>query len=279
MSNPEKAQRSVPKMLIADDDPLIVEAIADRCAQMGFAIETATNGLQAMIKASRTKPDILVIDVNMPEADGLSVCAHLLDPDKKPMDVIVVTGRRDLETVERVEGFGAFYAKKGPEFWSSLESALAGLFPEMADQIRRVGGASTGAEMKARPRVLVVDDDPEFGKFLSSRLAKHGVDMLFATDVAQGFKIAHKDKPSVILADYSMPNGDAQYLLSKLRTTTATAHIPVIVMSDGELDDVAKQPLGREICGNPGAVRVLQKSQNTDELFKELQKYCGFEQN
>src|SRR6187549_1517920 len=130
MPNANKVNRSAPKMLIADDDPLIVKAIADRCARMGFEIETATNGLQAMIKASRSKPDILVIDVNMPEADGLSVCAHLLDPDKRPMDVIVVTGRRDAETVERCEGFGAFYAKKGPEFWGSLEAALASLFPE-----------------------------------------------------------------------------------------------------------------------------------------------------
>ncbi len=73
MPNPDNATRSPPKMLIADDDPLIVMALADRCARMGFEIETATNGLQAMIKASRSKPDILVIDVNMPEADGLSV--------------------------------------------------------------------------------------------------------------------------------------------------------------------------------------------------------------
>ena len=55
MPNPDKASRSAPKMLIADDDPLIVTALADRCARMGFEIETATNGLQAMIKASRSR--------------------------------------------------------------------------------------------------------------------------------------------------------------------------------------------------------------------------------
>jgi CheY-like chemotaxis protein len=279
MPNTDKASRSKPKMLIADDDPLIVAALADRCSRMGFEIETAANGLQAMIKASRSKPDILVIDVNMPEADGLSVCAHLLDPEKRPMDVIVVTGRRDLETVERVEGFGAFYAKKGPEFWNSLEAALAELFPDMAEDIRSAGGRSSDVEMKTRSRVLVVDDDPQFGTFLSSRLAKHGVDMLFATDASQGFKIACRDKPSVIVADRLMANGDAQYLLSKLRTTAVTAHIPVIVLSEGELDEVAQRALGREICGNPGAVRILQKSQQTEELFEELQKYCGFEKN
>lgn len=279
MPNPDNATRSPPKMLIADDDPLIVMALADRCARMGFEIETATNGLQAMIKASRSKPDILVIDVNMPEADGLSVCAHLLDPDKRPMDVIVVTGRRDTETVERCEGFGAFYAKKGPEFWGSLEAALAELFPEMADDIRKVGSQSASVEMKTRSRVLVVDTDPAYGTFLSSRLAKQGVDMLYAADAQQGLRIASRDRPSVIVAEYSMPNGDARYLLGKLRANSATASIPVVVLSEGRLGDAAREVLLREISGNPGAVRVLEKSFETHELFEELAKFCGFAKN
>jgi CheY-like chemotaxis protein len=279
MPNISKASRSVPKMLIADDDPLIVKAIADRCSRMGFEIETATNGLQAMIMASRNKPDILVIDVNMPGADGLSVCAHLLDPEKRPIDVIVVTGRRDSETIERCEGFGAFYAKKGPAFWSSLESALAELFPEMAEEIRNVGSRSTAVEVKTRSRVLLIDGDPEFGNFLSSRLAKHGVDMLYAPDALQGFKMACKDEPSVIMAVDSIPNGGAQYLLSKLRTAPATKNIPLIVLSEGELDQATQQVLSREIYGNPGAARFLKKSDQTEELFEELQKFCGFEKN
>ncbi len=137
----------------------------------------------------------------------------------------MVTGRRDTETVERCEGFGAFYAKKGPEFWGSLEAALAELFPEMADDIRKVGSQSASVEMKTRSRVLVVDTDPEYGTFLSSRLAKQGVDMLYAADAQQGLRIASRDRPSVIIAEYSMPNGDARYLLGKLRANSATASI------------------------------------------------------
>jgi PleD family two-component response regulator len=69
-----------PRILIADDDPSIVRLLADHCARMGFDVDTASNGIQALLKASRTEPDTLVIDVNMPEVDGLSVCARLLDP-------------------------------------------------------------------------------------------------------------------------------------------------------------------------------------------------------
>jgi CheY-like chemotaxis protein len=72
-----KTNRLAPKMLIADDDPCVLRAVADRCTRMGFDVETATSGLQALIKASQHQPDVLVIDVHMPEVDGLSVLAYL----------------------------------------------------------------------------------------------------------------------------------------------------------------------------------------------------------
>src|ERR1700684_460305 len=110
--------RKAPRMLIADDDPAIVRLLADRCASVGFEIETATNGIQALIKANRSHPDIVVIDVNMPEAGGLTVCERLLDPSKRALNVVVVTGSREPETLERCLGFGAYYVRKGPQFWT-----------------------------------------------------------------------------------------------------------------------------------------------------------------
>src|ERR1700687_169483 len=128
-----------PRMLIADDDPSIVRSLADHCARMGFDVDTASNGIQALLKASRFNPRTLVIDVNMPEVDGLSVCAHLLDPDRTPINVIVITGSRDPDTLERCEGFGAYYARKGPNFRNDLEVALAEIHPRMAGRIRECG--------------------------------------------------------------------------------------------------------------------------------------------
>ncbi len=108
MTQTSRSGERAPRMLIADDDPAIVQLLALRCASVGFEVETATNGVNALIKANRQHPDILIIDVNMPEADGLTVCARLLDPSKRSLNVIVVTGSAGSETLERCEGFGAF---------------------------------------------------------------------------------------------------------------------------------------------------------------------------
>lgn len=264
-----------PRMLIVDDDPSIVRLLADHCARMGFDVDTASNGIQALVKARRSKPDILVIDVNMPEVDGLSVCAQLLDPDRAPVNVIVITGSRDPDTLERCEGFGAYYARKGPDFWNDLEAALAEIHPPIAGRIRRSG--IHAAAVRRRPLVLLIDDDNDINRFLTSRLEKCGLDVRYACDAQQGFRIACRDEPAVIVTDYFMPNGDAQYLLTRLRTNTATEKVPVIVLSGRQLNEVTIQNLQREIGGHPGATQILRKSGNTDALFEALKKFCGFE--
>jgi CheY-like chemotaxis protein len=279
MSDALALSHKPPRMLIADDDPAIVKMLAERCASVGFEIETATNGLQALIKANRSHPDIIIMDVNMPEADGLTVCARLLDPSKRSLNVVVVTGSRDTETVERCEGFGAFYVRKGPEFWSGLVLALTDVFPRMADQIDKLRRQPMGAEMRERPRVLLIDDDADVKEFLSSRLVKCGVELLHAVDIALGYRMACKEKPSVIISDYFLPNGGIPYLLSRLRTTAATENIPVFALTGRDLDEITTRGLTQEVFGKPGAVRVFRKSFDTDELFGALQKLCGFENN
>jgi CheY-like chemotaxis protein len=266
-----------PRMLIADDDPSIVRLLADRCARVGFDVDTATNGIQALIKANRSHPDVMVIDVNMPEADGLTVCARLLDSSRTSLNVVVVTGSRETETAERCEGLGAFYVRKGPDFWSGLGFALTELFPRMADRIKELHHQPVAAKMRERPCVLVIDDDFAVEQFLSSRLSKCGVELLFALDIAKGYRVACREMPSAIISDYFLPNGGIPYLLSRLRTTPETENIPVFVLTGRDLDEITQQSLMREVCGKPGAARIFEKSFNTDELFSALKKVCGFE--
>jgi CheY-like chemotaxis protein len=277
MTDAMGALHTAPKMLIADDDPDILRLLAERCKALGFEVETARNGIKALIVARRSHPDILILDVNMPEADGLSVCVRLLESVGNSAAVVVITGSTDPDTIHRCESLGAFYVRKGPEFWKALASALSVIFPHMADRVQELEKRSKDGGVRKRPRVLLVDDDPEVEMFLSSRLAKFGVDMLYAADGVQGYQIACKSAPGAIICDYSMTNGGAQYLLARLRSTPGTENIPFFVISGRQLDALTKETLKRRICGYPGAASIFQKSFDVDELFGALQKVCGFE--
>jgi len=267
--------RKAPKMLIADDDPAILRMLADQCTKMGFRVETAVNGMQMLIKARHNPPDILLVDVNMPEVDGLSVCLRFLEPGSKPIEVAVITGSRDTEIAERCDSLGLYYVRKGPEFWKNMETSLAEIYPHLAEKLEELE-LEAGTSVPEQSRVLVVDDDPDVERFFASRLAKFGVQTLFASDAMRAFQIASREKPSVILSDYLMPDGDAGYLLHRLRSKPETDRIPVIVMSGRKIDDATEQRLKREIYGRPGAVQVLKKSFDPEELFGALERYCGF---
>jgi CheY-like chemotaxis protein len=273
----EGGKTAPPKALIADDDPAVVSLLADRLSKMGFGVDTATNGMQLLFKARRTHPDVIIVDVNMPELDGLEACRRLLESGSSPVDVIVITGGSDPLTAERCESLGLFYGRKGPEFWKSMEAALTQIFPNMISKIAGLELQSKNAEVRQRPLVLLIDDDPAMQQFLASRLNKLGVDMLYASDAVRGFRIASKSRPSAIITDHFMPDGDAKYLLFRLRSAAATENIPVIVMSGRALDEVTRQGLRREICGRPGAAHIFEKSFDTHELFDALQSFFSFE--
>jgi CheY-like chemotaxis protein len=274
--NKFRSSAVAPRMLVADDDPCVLGAIAERCTRMGFEVETATNGLQALIKASRFNPDILVIDVHMPEVDGLSVCAFLQDIAKRLPHVMIVTGRLGQEIAERCETFDASCIHKGRDFWNEFEARLIEKYPQHAKSIKQSGKRSAAVAVKPLPRVLLVDDDVGVKKMFFHRFEKLGAELLYASDATQGYWKARREQPTVIVADYCMPNGDAEYLLSRLRNSPETRGIPVIVQTGRRLNDKIKQRLRQPVCGHPGAARILQKSFDFRELFEALQRLCGF---
>jgi DNA-binding response OmpR family regulator len=96
----------------------------------------------------------------------------------------------------------------------------------MAGRIRQCGTQAPLPAVRKRPCVLLIDDDNDINRFLTSRLEKCGLDVKYASDAQHGYRMACRDEPAVIVTDYYMPNGDAQYLLTRLRTTAATANIP-----------------------------------------------------
>jgi CheY-like chemotaxis protein len=259
------ASTRVPTILIADDDPGIAKFLAKRCAKMGFAVQTAANGLQALIMAGQNHPDVIIVDINMPEVDGLTVSARMLDVGKKPTEVIVITASAYSDTFKRCESLGAFHVRKGQGLWSGVFAALTKIFPDMAHRIVDEK-PNAREELREHPRVLVVDADPDVGAFLTSRLRKCGVDTLLAHDALQGYRMACNE----------VSNGDAQYLLTRLRSTAATESVPVFVMSEDRFDEVTEASLKRDVCGRPGATRHFRKPLDIEELFPALEKFCAF---
>lgn len=81
------------KILLVEDEPDFLELLRLRFKDEGFAIATATNGIDAVKKARSLSPDLILLDVVLPELDGFAVCEILRnDRATASIPVIMVTG-------------------------------------------------------------------------------------------------------------------------------------------------------------------------------------------
>jgi two-component system OmpR family response regulator len=91
---------AMPRILIADDDPHIREVLRFALAKAGMETEEAGDGEAALAAAARERPDLVVLDINMPRLDGLEVCRRLRAEGDLP---ILFLSSRDDE-IDRVVG-------------------------------------------------------------------------------------------------------------------------------------------------------------------------------
>jgi CheY-like chemotaxis protein len=92
----------VSRILIVDDDPNIVQMLAEFLTDEGYEVATATQSLRAFDRAKEAQPDLILMDIMMPYLDGLDQIKLLsLDDDLKDVPIIVITANaRALEGIE-----------------------------------------------------------------------------------------------------------------------------------------------------------------------------------
>ncbi len=89
------------KILIVDDEMDIVSMLKDYFLYNGYDVITATNGLEA-IKKAQNQPDIILLDINMPDINGIEVCSQIRDFVTCP--IVFLTAR--IEDNDKIKGFG-----------------------------------------------------------------------------------------------------------------------------------------------------------------------------
>ena len=83
------------KILVVDDDPDQLEIARWSLKKAGFAIGTATNGIDALVKTRSVLPDLIVLDLMLPELNGFDICRTLRkDPATASIPIIMLTGMR-----------------------------------------------------------------------------------------------------------------------------------------------------------------------------------------
>ena len=94
------------KILIVDDEERNLKLLGVILSNYGYAFETAKNGIEALEKTQAYKPDLILLDIMMPEMDGYETCRRLKeDPSTQHIPVVMVTALADREA--KIKGLEA----------------------------------------------------------------------------------------------------------------------------------------------------------------------------
>ena len=127
----KQAQEQAQKILVVDDERSISDLIATSLRFVGFEVETATNGSEALTVAEAFRPDAVVLDVMMPGMDGFEVCKKLRD-DGQSIGVLFLTAKDTTE--DKINGLTV-----GGDDYMTKPFSLEELIARLKAILRRTG--------------------------------------------------------------------------------------------------------------------------------------------
>lgn len=166
-------------ILVVDDEPDIRDTVKDILEDEGFNITTADGGVSAR-EARRTKrPDLILLDIWMPDIDGISLLKEWSEGDNLPCPVIIMSGHGTVETAVEATRLGAYDFIEKPLSYAKLLLTV-----ERALEADKLVKENQGLRRKARPVI-----DPA------------GKSELMQTLRAQVIRIAEHDTPVLIYGE------------------------------------------------------------------------------
>ncbi|MBE6916860.1 MAG: response regulator transcription factor [Ruminococcaceae bacterium] len=125
------------KILVVDDEELLVKGIRFNLQNDGYEVITATNGLQAVQLTQTQVPDLIVLDVMMPEMDGLTACSKIREFSNVP--IILLTAKAD--DIDKLIGFD-----NGADDYLTKPFNILELKARIRALLRRAGASEKKAE-------------------------------------------------------------------------------------------------------------------------------------
>jgi len=150
------------KILVVDDEEDILEFISYNLEKEGAKVYTATNGIQAIDVAKKKKPDLILLDLMMPEIDGVETCLRLRE-SKETKNIIIAFLTARGEDYSQIAGFDAGaddYITK-PIKPRVLISRLKALLRRKESTVTHEGVAEVDTLKIDRDRYVVVNEDVE----------------------------------------------------------------------------------------------------------------------
>jgi PAS domain S-box-containing protein len=237
---------ALPLVLLCDDDTSIHGVIKLVLESRGYRVVTVASGEEAIARAALLQPSVILLDLLMPCMNGWETMALLKEqPDTKNIPIII---------------FSAWASEQDkschPEVanWLSKPPTMETLFETIKQSLKQRTQVA---------RVLVVEDDLDLGRVLTTMFERHGIEAYHATSGREAIQMSQHVLPDLLLLDLVLPEGDGYAVVEWLRLHDCLHEVPLVVYSAEELTKADRDRLAL------GPTEFFTKGRITPEHFEQ----------
>ena len=229
-------------ILVAEDNEQAAQLLGIYLTEAGYQVEYAADGEEAIAKAAEIQPFAITLDILLPKKDGWQVLKEMkTKPNLQSIPVIIVSVTEERQLAF---GLGAVDHLVKPIDKETLLASLQSVKLPSRD---------------GSPRILVVDDDPQTVRLLSTVLTNNGYEVLKVYGGNEAIETTISQSPDLIILDMMMPQVDGFQVVRHLTGDPRTCDIPIIICTALDLTDEDRDRLNGQIQS------VIQKTGNVKE--------------
>ena len=232
-------------ILVVDDEANIRRFLIHELEKKGYKVFEASNGKEALEQTRKHHPDLITLDIQMPDISGFDVTTVLKsDDDTRNIPILILSVIEDKNKAYKL-GANDYLTKpiKKQELFARINRLLTG----------------------NKKKVLVVDDDKSLVKSVKYQLEHRGYLAYVAYDGKQALQMVEQERPDLILLDIVMPYMDGYEVIKVLKSDSDTANIRIVLMTGVEIDG------GRVKALSVGATEYVHKASGFSRLYDVIE--------
>jgi DNA-binding response OmpR family regulator len=239
-------------VLIVDDSLTVRMDLAEVFRAAGFEALPCSTGAEARTALSQGGVDIVILDLILPDADGIELLKEIRATSSAHVPVLMLSS--EAEVKDRIRGL-----RTGADEYVGKPYDTRYLIARAEELLREHAGS-----VSAATTILIIDDSATFREALRASLADVGYVVLIAATGEEGLRLAASRRPDAIVVDGVLPGIEGATVIRRIRLDVAVRDIPCVLLT-------ASEDKGAELRAlDAGADAFVRKEEHLDVILARL---------
>ncbi len=253
------------KILTVDDDGVIRLLVSTALRRFGCKVLEAADGVEGLALADRERPELILLDNDMPVMDGTEMLSRLkANPGTRNIPVLMLTADSKRESVVRILKLGVKDYLVKPFTQERILERVSRVI-ELKAQGER---ATRGKRADERLQILVVEDKPAIIEFILKGFAGTPWQVQAVSQPSEALEACGRTMPDVMLISLSLPEGAGFTLFRMLRAAAQTKALPILALSVKTA--VAEQAEAQQLGFNAIVIKPIDVATLRHQIIRTL---------